>query len=120
MQDWLGRVRPGLAKLAFTAGRYGECVRQAGLVLASVARTRPGELDTTGLARLAGLALARLLASHQLTGLYAWARERAGTKLRWVPGLADLAKGNTEAGVKALQTVLQAGAGLFWVCSQCY
>ena len=42
MQDWLGRVRPGLAKLAFTAGRYGECVRQAGLVLASLARTGGG------------------------------------------------------------------------------
>ena len=95
-------------KVAHVAGMYSEVVRQAWWVLPALARK--GELEQPahlGLVVLACLALAKLEAPHNLAGLYAWARDKAGTKLKWIPGLIDLVRRQTENGVRSIQAVLE-------------
>ena len=107
-QDWLSRVRPSLMRLAFAAGQYSECVRQAWYWLATTVRR--GELDhpaSLGLVHLVCLALSRLDAPHHLSGLYSWAKEKSGTKLRWIQALIELVKKQTETGVRSIQNSLE-------------
>ena len=107
-QDWLSRVRPNLMRLAFAAGQYSECVRQAWYWLATTVRR--GELDhpaSLALVHLVCLALSRLDAPHHLSGLYSWAKEKSGTKLRWIQALIELVKKQTETGVKSIQNSLE-------------
>ena len=71
-QAWLGGIRPTLLALAYSAGEYGEVVRQAGHLLPALARRGAGELEQgPGGATVlyTALALARLDSPHGLAGL---------------------------------------------------
>jgi len=110
--DWLARVRPNIMRVAFNAGMYSEVVRQAWYVLPVLVKR--GELEQPGhlsLVSLVCLSLAKLDAPHHLTGLYTWAKDKSGTKLKWIPCLIDLVRKQTESGVKSLRLVLEGLAG---------
>ena len=105
--DWLTRVRPSLIRIAFTAGQYSEAVRQAWFVLPGLVRR--GELDTPaslGLLMVVCQALARLDAPHHLSGLYTWAKDKSGMKLKWIQAIIEIVKKQTEAGVKSIKSLL--------------
>merc|ERR1719320_1713051 len=111
-QDWLARIRSNLIKVAFNAGVYSEVVRQAWYVLPALVKR--GELEQPAspvLVSMVCLSLARLDAPHHLTGLYTWAKDKSGTKLKWIPSLIDLVRKQTECGVKSLKSVLETMAG---------
>ena len=106
-QDWLARIRPNLIKVAFIAGQYSEAVRQAWFVLPAIAKR--GELEhpaNLSLTMIVCLSLARLDAPHHLTGLYTWAKEKSGTKLKWIQSIIELVRKQTESGVKSIKIFL--------------
>ena len=105
--DWLTRVRPSLIRIAFTAGQYSEAVRQAWFVLPGLVKR--GELDSPaslGLLMVVCQALARLDAPHHLSGLYTWAKDKSGMKLKWIQAVIEIVKKQTEAGIKSIKFLL--------------
>ena len=87
-------------------------MRQAWYVLPALVKR--GELEQPAslvLVSMVCLSLARLDAPHHLTGLYTWAKDKSGTKLKWIPCLIDLVRKQTESGVKSQKLVLETMAG---------
>ena len=109
--DWLTRIRPSLIRIAFTAGQYSEAVRQAWWVLPGLVNR--GELDSPaslGLLMVVCQALARLDAPHHLSGLYTWAKDKSGMKLKWIQAIIEIVRKQTETGVKSIKSLLSSAS----------
>ena len=94
-------------KIAYLVGEYHEVVRHSWALLPYI--QRKGDLDKPQgfqLIYITCLALTRLGSASNIDGINAWIRDFSRTKFKWVPGLADFARGRLEDGIKTMTTFM--------------
>lgn len=106
--DWLLRLRGALIDLAFQLNELEVVVRNAYEFLGRLVELKQTN-DIQFMRALVSLSLAltKLGASEELTGLYTWTALKSGKKHYWIKSLSLLAAEKVEDGIKSLNLSLR-------------
>lgn len=93
-QEWLVRLRPTLARIAFHSGHVGSAVRHAMTSLRELSESgRSHELEFEEMMILSAQAACQLKCPEAIQGLQAWHRKNSHSKLPWAKACALMAAG---------------------------